>query len=93
MSLAPEHIDPQLLDDAAFLAKSRDICTTKAPYQTKAEASAMVRRFGFLGTPYRCTWCGSWHLTTYDRAAMRRFRRRLRSALRNQSPETDAPPP
>lgn len=89
MSLAPKHIDPQLLNDADFLAKSRDICATKAPYQTKAEASAMVRRFGFLGNPYRCTWCSFWHLTTYDKSAIRRFRRRLRSALRNQSLKTD----
>lgn len=76
------HQNPLDLDDAAFLRRAQDICTTKAAHTSRAEAVAMTKRHGFSGTPYMCPWCGHWHTTSYDRARAKAFTRRLSRLLR-----------
>jgi len=73
------------LDDGAFLAKARHICSTKAAYTTRAEANTLVKRAGLLATPYLCPWCNHYHLTSYDRARAKAFNRRLKRLLRVQT--------
>jgi len=76
------------LSDAQFLARAKAVCTCKAAYTTRTEAATFVRRRGYTGEPYLCPWCQLWHLTTYDRARAKAFRRRLKRLLR--SPEHDS---
>ena len=76
------HSDPLTLDDAAFLARARAMCTTKVPYLNRPAATAALRRGSYTGTPYRCPICDAWHTTTYDRVRSKRFSRRLSRLLR-----------
>ena len=83
--MSPVHTNPMDLDDGAFLAKARHICSTKAAYTTRAEANTLVKRAGLLATPYLCPWCNHYHLTSYDRARAKAFNRRLKRLLRVQT--------
>lgn len=83
MSTAPRRYDPLALSDADFLASSRSMCPTKAAYTTRREAVTLARRGHYATSPYRCPWCGYWHLTSYDRARSRAFTRRLSRLLRS----------
>lgn len=76
------HTDPMSLPDAEFLTRARDMCGTKAAFVTRAEAVATTNRHRYPGTPYRCPWCSSYHITTYDRARAKAFTRRLSRLLR-----------
>ncbi|MBK8916435.1 MAG: hypothetical protein IPM64_17860 [Phycisphaerales bacterium] len=56
------------------IGDQRRQCTSKIPYQTQKEALATIRRArsrrvkrgGNVPTarhrPYRCPWCGRWHI-------------------------------
>jgi hypothetical protein len=46
--------------DAANPNTALQGCLAKTPYPTEEEALQHDRKGG---TPYRCTWCGAWHLT------------------------------
>lgn len=50
-------------------------CGSKAVFISRREAQARVRRNHDAGPrlrPYRCPWCGQWHLTSSNRSAGRR---------------------
>lgn len=51
-------------------------CVAKAVYVTRGEARQFVRnsgsRFDRAVKPYRCEWCGLWHLATQRGADYRR---------------------
>jgi len=79
------HTNPMDLDDGAFLAKARHICSTKAAYVSRSEAVTLTKRAGLSCTPYACPWCGNYHLTSYDRARAKAFNRRLKRLLRVQT--------
>lgn len=83
MTATSEHINPLELDDDAFLARARDMCASKAAYTTRAEAVTFAKRHGYALSAYRCPWCGHWHLTSYDRARAKAFKRRLSRLLRD----------
>lgn len=78
------HKDPLSLADADFLARAQTMCRSKAAYVTRAEAVTFVRRNNYNGSPYRCPWCDHWHVTSYDRARAKAFRRRLSRLLRTE---------
>lgn len=82
---ATPHTDPLALTDSAFLAKAEQMCSTKAAFTTRSEATAFLKRSGYNQAAYRCPWCNHWHLTSYDRARAKAFNRRLRRLLRTPS--------
>jgi hypothetical protein len=83
------HVDPLDLPDAEFLAKAEAICPTKCAYTTRAEAVTFAKRHGYAVIPYLCPWCDHWHLTSYNRARAKAFRRRLSRLLRTPSADDD----
>lgn len=85
MAQSPQHINPLDLSDEEFLKRAKHMCTTKAAYVSRAEASTFTRRRGYAMSAYHCPWCGYWHLTTYDRARAKAFTRRLKRLLRTET--------
>lgn len=59
------------------------MCASKAAYATRAEAVTFTRRRNYALSAYRCPWCHHWHLTSYDRARAKAFKRRLSRLLRD----------
>jgi len=79
------HTDPLTLADEAFLERAHTMCASKVPHLNRQSAIAHLKRGGYAGTPYACPLCGNWHTTTYDRAAAKRFSRRLSRLLRDET--------
>jgi len=92
LTSTPEHINPLELPDDAFLARAQEMCASKAAYTTRAEAVTFAKRHGYALSAYLCPWCQHWHLTSYDRARAKAFKRRLSRLLRDDA-DTDAPTP
>jgi hypothetical protein len=90
MTEPPAHIDPLSLPDDAFLTKARHMCSTKAAYATRAEAVTFTKRRHYALSAYLCPWCHHWHLTSYNRARAKAFKRRLSRLLRDDHIPADA---
>lgn len=66
------------------------MCATKAAYTTRAEAVSFIKRRNYALSAYLCPWCDHWHLTSYDRARAKAFKRRLSRLLRTDEHDNRA---
>ena len=69
-------------EERTFLLRAKSACEHKCAYVTRGEAKTKLRRMNHKGKPYRCPFCGYWHVHTQDAAYSRDFCRRLSRLVR-----------
>jgi len=86
ISPSPDITTSDISDAEYLISRVSGACATKAAYTTRSEVTTYLRQTGFTGTPYACSFCGLWHVTTMPKKAQKLLMRRLRAAKKLLNP-------